>query len=62
MDPAVSFDRAELKNANGTTIRTLTWDEFWAMSLVERVTHLGKGSIKFFLGDQPVKPKDAIKR
>jgi hypothetical protein len=54
------FDRVELHQVDGQ-VRQLTPDEFRAMPAVERVQWIGQGRFRFFLGDQKVRPVDAIK-
>ena len=56
------FDRVEIANGPGGASRTLTFDEFWSLGLVERVTLIKEGAMKFFLRGEPGSPWEAIKR
>ena len=57
---AMKFDRVELHQADGP-MRVLTPDEFRALPAVDRVQWIGQGRFRFFLGEQKIRPVDAIR-
>jgi hypothetical protein len=57
--PDAKFDRAEQSLEDGTT-RTLDWEQFWGLTLMERVMNLSQGKFKFFLAGEAVRPRDAV--
>ena len=56
----MKFDRVELHQADGQ-VRALTPEQFRALSAVERVQWIGQGRFRFFLGEQKIRPVDAIR-
>src|SRR3954463_8079883 len=56
---AARYDRVELPRQDGT-VRTLSRKEFEGLPLRERVACLIEGTARFFLGDLPVPPRDAM--
>lgn len=55
------FDRAEQTLEDGT-IQIYDWEQFWKLSLMDRVTPLSQGRFKFYLNGELVRPKDAVSR
>ena len=57
---STEFDRVEVKDSDGT-VKLLTKAAFLALPLNERISHILKGSLKFFNGRSPVPEKDALR-
>jgi hypothetical protein len=57
---ATGYDRVNIPQANGT-MKTLTRRQFEALPLKERVAYLLDGTAQFFLGNQQIPARDAMK-
>ena len=56
----MKFDRVELHQMDGQ-VRVLTPEEFRRLPAVDRVQLIGQGRFRFFLGQQKIRPVDALK-
>jgi len=56
---AIRYDRVELPRQDGT-VRELSRKEFENLPLRERVACLIEGTARFFLGQVPVAPREAM--
>jgi len=56
----IRYDRVELPKPDGS-IKKLSRKEFENLPLRERVSCLIEGSARFFLGDLPVPPREAMR-
>jgi hypothetical protein len=56
-----NFDQVVVKDDQGGQ-RSLSWEEFWKLPLLDRINALTKGQLKFYLKGQTVDPVTAVRR